>query len=142
MRELTEGLRGAGYWMLTSLVGAIILGVGFLISVWLWKLLATAALIDWCEVAGCTFDRARARRWDARFFEPGWGIFLALAIVILFLLSRRPRLVESRAMKWLAGCSAGCARSRAASSIGTMIPRWAAAECSKQSATSEGSRGL
>jgi hypothetical protein len=103
MRELTEGSRGAGYWVLTSRVGAGILGFGLMIWVWAWKFLATAALIDWCEVSGCTFDRISARRWDERFFEPGWGIFLALGVVILFLLSRRPRRVDSRAMRWLAG---------------------------------------
>jgi hypothetical protein len=97
----TRLLSTATYGLVALLTTAGALGLSVLGSLWAWKLLATAALIDWCEVTGRRLDYFTASGWDDRFTR------LARVLGSVLLLSRRARFIDSPILKWLAVCAVG-----------------------------------
>jgi len=102
-----RGVSAAVYGLVALLATTGALGLSALGILWIWKLLATAALIDWCQMTGSRLDYFTASGWDDRFLEPGWATFLGVVLGSVLLLSRRPHLIDSSVLKLLAICALG-----------------------------------
>jgi hypothetical protein len=64
---------------------------GVLGMAWLWRLLATAVVVDWYTFSSRTMPYTTAKAWEA-FFVPGSWSFISVVFAILVMASSYPRL--------------------------------------------------